>query len=946
MVRVDDARRNIMAVLYKKYGKQNEEKGSITELDIDIRKYINDDSLKTYDEVIAKDTRWEVFYHLTHLRASLFNWYEFKGDAQLLEIGGEFGALTGLFCEKCAHVTTVELSTFRAEAIQERHSDKTNLDILAGRIDDIEFENKFDYIILAGTLENIVDQSFSKEKYSMFLKRISNFLKPDGKILLAVENRYGIRYFCGDVEPHTGKPFDGINYYPNGTKGYSFSRQELIDIVTISGFNHYKFYYPLPDYKLPQLIYSEEYLPHSKLSERLIPYYLNQNSLIAVEADIYDDLVDNHVFEFFSNSFLVECALNSEFCSVIFAAVTTDRGKQHGFATTIHNDNTVLKKALFKEGQNNIKILYENTRSLKQQGINVIPHRLETSAIRMPFIKEPTLSDYLRKIVYEDREQFLKLIDQLYDCILHSSEHVNSEKNVLRHTEQDVNFGIILKDAYIDMIPINCFYKDDKLLFFDQEFVKNNYPAKYIMFRALKYFYLFNPSAENVISLEYFKDKYELVKLWDLFEKEEKKFVSDNRNYDVYKNFYLWSIVDKKHISKNQRLLLEEEYGLDDEFIEKLKSVHDVQLDLLRVFKDICEKNKLRYFIVHGTLLGAARHKGFIPWDDDVDIAMPRVDYEELKRIAKDSFVEPYFFQSNENDKEYFRGSLSRLRNSNTSGIEYEEIGKSGELGIWIDIIALDYVFADPDERSKQLGKIQFYQKLLLTKTYGVDFKGFEDFTWKQRKLFYYMSTCMSRKWLISQFNKVCSTCEESRAEYIGTFTRYTRKEDFKLINKALFKSFVIMDFEDLTLSAPVGYRKYLLRTMGSNYMKYPPFSRRIPRHPGIFKANIPYIKFTGTFRNTKRKKFVIFGAGQMLEHYLHCYGKKHPPLFIVDNDKEKWNTKKHGIPIKPPNKLLTLGNDEMRLIICSIYYHEIGKQLEQMGIEEYYIYIQDKEWL
>lgn len=100
---------------------------------------------------------------------------------------------------------------------------------------------------------------------------MSGLLKEGGRILLAVDNRLGLRYFCGAKESHGGKAFEGISHYPQGTRGYSFSREELKDILTRAGFSQHQFYYPLPDYKMPQLIYSDDYLPEQNLKERLIP---------------------------------------------------------------------------------------------------------------------------------------------------------------------------------------------------------------------------------------------------------------------------------------------------------------------------------------------------------------------------------------------------------------------------------------------------------------------------------------------------------------------------------------------------------------------------------------------------------------------------------------------------------------------------------------------------
>ena len=86
-------------------------------------------------------------------------------------------------------------------------------------------------------------------------------LKPNGKLLIAIENKYGLKYWCGAREDHTAIPFDGLNQYILSKTAQTFSRQELADLVKNAGFENSFFYYPLPDYKFPQVIYSDEYLP-------------------------------------------------------------------------------------------------------------------------------------------------------------------------------------------------------------------------------------------------------------------------------------------------------------------------------------------------------------------------------------------------------------------------------------------------------------------------------------------------------------------------------------------------------------------------------------------------------------------------------------------------------------------------------------------------------------
>ena len=122
-----------------------------------------------------------------------------------------------------------------------------------------------------------------------------------------------------------------------------------------------------------------------------------------------------------------------------------------------------------------------------------------------------------------------------------------------------------------------------------------------------------------------------------------------------------------------------------------MKKVWAIELDLLRKFTEVCEKHGLNYFMDGGTLLGAVRHKGFIPWDDDADVIMPREDYDKLWLIASEEFRGPYFFQTTLSEEKFFR-SHAQLRNSNTTGFVVEDQQKDINKGIFIDIFVLDNI--------------------------------------------------------------------------------------------------------------------------------------------------------------------------------------------------------------------------------------------------------------
>ena len=144
---------------------------------------------------------------------------------------------------------------------------------------------------------------------------------------------------------------------------------------------------------------------------------------------------------------------------------------------------------------------------------------------------------------------------------------------------------------------------------------------------------------------------------------------------------------------------LDEEVRFGYKISRKMKEVWAVELDILNQFQHVCEKYGLTYSVSGGTMLGAVRHKGFIPWDDDIDIDMPRKDYKILCSVAKREFQEPYFFQTEHTD----RGSMyghAQIRRSDTTAILKSNKGlKTFNQGIFIDIFPLDSI-PDTDEKA------------------------------------------------------------------------------------------------------------------------------------------------------------------------------------------------------------------------------------------------------
>lgn len=263
-------------------------------------KIIAENEPEKYTEAILKNMNWPVYYYLTHLRKNILNWYPFEKSGSVLEIGCGMGAITNMLCEKCHDVTAVELSKRRATATLLRCREKENLEIIVGNLNDIQFEKKFDYITLIGVLEYQGTFTDTENPYLDFLVGIKKLLKPDGKLLVAIENKYGLKYWCGAGEDHTGIPFEGMNQYTiSNSVAKTFARKELEDLIKSSGFAHTFFYYPMPDYKLPTVVYSQDRLPEDDNMHNLLPYYIPDNTtLVADEMGIYKDIIENDVFGF------------------------------------------------------------------------------------------------------------------------------------------------------------------------------------------------------------------------------------------------------------------------------------------------------------------------------------------------------------------------------------------------------------------------------------------------------------------------------------------------------------------------------------------------------------------------------------------------------------------------------------------------------------------------
>ncbi len=557
---------------------------------------VENELLSFYDGKINLDlNRDDIFYVLTDIRENIINWYPFKKNSEVLEIGGGTGPITGVLCRKAKHVVSVENSKRRAEIIYKRNAKYENLDVYAGNFQDVQYNQKFDYIVLVGVFEYTKIFFDTKNPFEDFLNSLKKMLNKNGKIIIAIENRYGIKYFSGVTEDHYAKKYIGLKGYEN-LNIQTFGKGEWINLLNKCGLKNYKFYYPFPDYKMPFYIFSDKRKPLATETEKLNIFNYGPEIYDYDYRKILNGIIENNMFDFFSNSFFIEIAKDeTNLCEIDFAKIQTNRSNNYKHITYI-SGNKIWKEPIY-DGKYGLENLLEIHKKLKKSNLNIA----NIECVKSKYFIEKIQGELLSEQIYSnfkknDKDKIYDLIDKFYKYLVNNSvlkKFTNPLSDDYKKIWNKVN---IMNFSLLDLNMSNVIYNDNKFYLFDQEFMSDKeIPLEYIFYFSINNLYSQISKLESLISKE------KLLKKYGISKKIIK--VLEKSAFEYFESIGFYDHIKEKHLLKVSNIILTENVikDLEENNDFKRKEIEKITSDysnLDRDYKEILEYNKMLLKII------------------------------------------------------------------------------------------------------------------------------------------------------------------------------------------------------------------------------------------------------------------------------------------------------------------------------------------------------------
>lgn len=474
-----------------------------------------------YPQVIAREKDWAVMYHLAHGREHILSWYPFHPGAKVLEVGSGCGAVTGALASVADSVTCIDLSKKRSMINAVRHKESDNIQICLGNFQDVELglDRDFDYATLIGVFEYGRGYIGGDQPYHGFLSTVMEHLRPGGKLLIAIENKFGLKYWAGCREDHVGTYFEGLEGYPQTEGVRTFTRPELIQMIEACGYTDYQFYYPYPDYKFPLAIYSDQHLPKVGELNYNLCNFDRDRLLLMDETKVYDQILKDGLFSLYSNSFFVEITKpgtekKQQLEQIFYTKFSSGRAPEFSIQTRIAQDIAgkpiLYKKAEYPNGQKHISHMAEAGKRLQalwqEKNLLHVNHSIvQADKIEFEYLKGVTMEEQLDLLLEQGKYQ--EAADTICSALKRLQESASTEIFKMTPEFQQV-FGQAeipseepaVSVADVDLIFSNLLCTEDgswHVLDYEWTFFFP-VPVRFILYRALHYYLELSPGRRKL----------------------------------------------------------------------------------------------------------------------------------------------------------------------------------------------------------------------------------------------------------------------------------------------------------------------------------------------------------------------------------------------------------------------------------------------------------------
>ncbi len=535
------------------------------------------------------------------VRENILFWYDFKPNSNVLEICAKKGAITGLLTKKANKVVSI---TEDVEFVKYRYKDYNNLEIINNFVDKIEFNEKFDYVIFVGELHDFCE-SFSNNKLDFCFNYLKILLKENGKILFSITNSLGLN----------------INNRLNEQE-VIYTKNDFLDIFNKVGFKNVRNYYPLPNQYFTQVIYTDDYLPTS--DDILNSYntnYFNVDYILYDEKEKLRKYIINNSFDIVTNSYLFEISNEDlELNKVNFISSSLTRKDEYRIITKLYSDKA-NKVAI----SNNkiLKTLVEKNKLLTERGLNTINEYFINENTTQSEMEESPLYIYeLSKLFEKDISLFKEKFVEFKDLVLKTSDILEDKSNTvfekfgIKVSEKLKDEMIFLKDGYLDFIVCNAFYKNDKLFFFDQEWIEGNVPLKFILYRNVVCMFL-RTRISNYITFE------EMLNLYEITTEEVEIFIELEKQFQLE----VISFELTNYFNSNQNRSKLKDY---------VKYLEDIKVEKEKIYEEYVRSSREYEIVANNYNELAAKYNELVLENNELKTLYDKlVEYENLSFIQK-----------------------------------------------------------------------------------------------------------------------------------------------------------------------------------------------------------------------------------------------------------------------------------------------------------------------